>query len=105
MKPISPFFLCLLTIAVCAQQSERQERKPLTKAEPERIAKAQELLNQARTALSQGLKLEAIQTLSAVGKLRRATITASCSSNGVASIAIMGGDIDPTILGADNYAD
>lgn len=102
MKLLSLALTCLLTITVCAQPTERQERKPLTRTEPERIAKAQELLNQTRAALSQGAKLDAIQTLSVAGKLRRSTFSASRSANGVASIAIMSGDIDPTILGIDS---
>lgn len=102
MKLISVLLIPLLTVVICAQATERQERKPLTRTEPERVAKAQELLNQARAALSQSQKFEAIQTLSASGKVRRVVISATRSSNGAGSIAMIGGDVDPTILGAEN---
>lgn len=100
MKPM--LFLLLLVVAVCAQPADQQERKPLTRTEPERRAKAQELLNQARTALSSGTKLEAIQTLCASGKVRRLVSSAARTGGGSASVAIIGGDVEPSVYGADN---
>lgn len=100
-----PFvFALFFTVAVGAQSLEpiRQDRQPLTRAEPERVAKAQELLAQARAALSQSVKLDAIQTLSVSGKLRRLTYTAAGSPTNFVSINGLGMDMEPTILGAKN---
>lgn len=97
------FVLSLLVpIGVYAQDpnSSRQERQPLTRSEPERAAKAQELLAQTRTALSQSAKLDEVKTLSVNAKVRRISYTASASGSGNASVGIIGGDPDITILGA-----
>lgn len=103
MNRILFVFALFLAIGAYAQQPHpsRQDRQPLTRAEPERAAKAQELLTQARAALGQSAKLDDIKTLSVSGKMRRAAFSASVGSN--ASMGIMSGDVDPTILGADNF--
>ncbi len=97
-------FILLLSVVVGAQTLEptRQDRQPLTRAEPERAAKAQELLMQARAALGQSAKLDDVKTLSVNGKLRRLTYTASGSPTSFVSMSGMGVDMDPTIFGAKN---
>ena len=102
MNPISFVCMLFLSAAVCAQSLEpiRQDRQPLTRAEPERAAKAQELLAQARAALGQSAKLDEVRTLSVSGKVRRASFSAS--PGGTSSVSINGGDVDPSVYGANN---
>ncbi len=105
MNKFAFVFVLFLAVAVGAQSLEpiRQDRQPLTRAEPERVAKAQALLAQARIALGQSAKLDDIKTLSVSGKLRRTVSSASRTGGGVASVSIIGGDIDPSVYGADNF--
>lgn len=106
MKPSFSILILVLVFPAFAQTTDlaRQERKPLTREEPERAAKAQELLEQARAALSQSAKFDSIQTLSVSGNIRRAAMTATASSGGATgSVTAIGGDVDPTIFGANNF--
>lgn len=105
MNKLAFVFVLFVVSTTCAQQPStiRQERQPLTRVDPERAAKAHELLTQARVALGQSAKLDDIKTLSVNGKVRRIAFLASRSTSGHASVSMIGGDIDPTILGTGNF--
>jgi hypothetical protein len=105
MNRTSFIFALFFSVAVCAQshESTQQGRQPLTRTEPERAAKAQELLAQARAALSQSTKLDAVKTLSVNGTSRRLSYTASGSPTNFITFGAEGMDMDPTILGAKNF--
>jgi hypothetical protein len=104
MNKLAFVFVLLFSVNSFAQQQPptRQERQPLTRTDPERAAKAQELLTQARAALGQSARLDEIKTLSVSGKSRRLTHTASGSPTSFVSIGAEGMDMDPTVLGAKN---
>jgi len=101
MNKLAFVFVLLFSVSSLAQQ-QRPERQTLSRIDPERAAKAQELLTQARVALGQSAKLDDIKTLSVNGKVRRIAFLASRSTGGHASVSMIGADIDPTILGAEN---
>ena len=101
MNKLAFVFVLLFSVSSLAQQ-QRPERQTLSRIDPERAAKAQELLTQARAALGQSAKLDEVKTLSVNGKSRRLTYTASGSPTSFVSINGKGMDMDPTILGAKN---